>query len=109
MDCVWSIYNTNGKSLRVSFVDVDIEEDPYCTYDYVEVIEVNATGTIERLYYLHYTYSSQLYIMHNIGRKSCVRIVLTYSLYKMVANSQFNSTVIAQKMAKDLLREQRKA
>ena len=53
LDYVWNIYNTNGKSLSVSFVDVDIEEDPYCIYDYVDVIEVNATETIIKDYILY--------------------------------------------------------
>jgi len=47
MDCVWNIYNTNEKSLSLHFVDVDIEKDTYCMYDYVEIMEVNATGTMK--------------------------------------------------------------
>ena len=50
---IWIVCGTYGKSLSVSFVDVDIEEDPYCIYDYVDVIEVNATETIIKDYILY--------------------------------------------------------
>jgi len=51
---VWSIYNTYEKSLSFYFVDVDIEKDAYCMYDYVEILKINATGTI-KWYLIYYT------------------------------------------------------
>jgi len=54
MECVWSIYNAAKKPLNVFFVDIDVEKygngiHSCSSFDYVEVVEVNATGTPSRL------------------------------------------------------------
>jgi len=49
VECVWSIYNDNEQPLSVYFADIHLEKQTECIYDYVEIVEVNATEIIERL------------------------------------------------------------
>jgi len=64
-ECVWSIYNANEKPLSISFAEIHLEEQTECIYDFVEIIEANATGIIERLnYYIKHNILLKVYILN---------------------------------------------
>ncbi|WAR06690.1 CUBN-like protein, partial [Mya arenaria] len=49
-ECIYTITTSRGSLIQLSFVDIDIENNRQCRYDYVEVREQNSNGRLVGLF-----------------------------------------------------------
>ena len=48
VNCVWKLWNPQNKMFILNFYSFDVENDPYCDFDYVELAEQAQDGHIVR-------------------------------------------------------------
>ena len=59
-DCSWKFWLAAGSKFSMEFLTFDVESDPLCSFDYVELIEQNDEGLVTRSLLVHACHGSEM-------------------------------------------------